>query len=232
MVLADVLVPQNATNTSGMTFTDRRLFAQAISIADAVVTTIKLANLAVTKAKVAAAAIDSSKIDYSVTGKVWWEELGRTKLASAGSVISVTSLAAKRYLRILSTGISNGGTLQVGVRFNNDSSAIYNFGYITQSAATGAVGTQGQVALSGVVVSGGNWNLDAQITNTPTLNKQLDADVAFDITNIGNGYAPGWQKTFAKWVNTTDPITRVDLVLYGGTGNFGVGSELIVLGHD
>lgn len=162
----------------------------------------------------------------------WYQELGRAKLTSAGSVITVGSFSPKRYLRILTTGNANGGTLQIGVRFNNDSSTIYNFGYLTGTASSGAIGTQSSIAVTAVIVANGTWDVTADIINTASLNKQILVEASHDITNIGNGYAPGYQKTFGKWVNTSSQINRIDLVIYSGTGNFAAGSELIVLGHD
>lgn len=173
-----------------------------------------------------------SAVTFSKTSGIWCEELGRTKLNAPNSTISVASLPARRYLRILTTGSANGGTLQIGVRFNNDSSTIYNFGYLTGTGSSGAIGTQSSLAVTAVIIASGTWNVVADIVNSSNLNKQMLADASHDITNIGNGYAPGYQKTFGKWVNTSSQITRVDLVIYSGTGNFATNSELVVLGHD
>ena len=65
MRLYDVTVPQNATNTSGMTFTDRRSFPTAQAIADAIVTAAKLASNSVTTAKIANAAVTAAKLDFT-----------------------------------------------------------------------------------------------------------------------------------------------------------------------
>ena len=66
MVLYDVLVPQNATNTSGMTLTDRRKVMtqiQAGQFAAGAIATADIANLAVTTAKLAAGAVTLAKLD-------------------------------------------------------------------------------------------------------------------------------------------------------------------------
>lgn len=60
MVLYDVLVPQNATNTSGMTFTDRRVLMRAVSASDiptGAISTAKIANDAVDYTKLAAGTV-------------------------------------------------------------------------------------------------------------------------------------------------------------------------------
>jgi len=65
MALYDVLVPQNATNTSGMTLTDRRVVLATPNIPDAIVTTAKLGALAVTTAKIAAGAVTYDKLNLA-----------------------------------------------------------------------------------------------------------------------------------------------------------------------
>lgn len=66
MALYDLLVPQAATNTAGVTFTDRRKVIT--DIVDLSVTTAKLAALAVTTAKLANNAVTAAKIE---TQQAW-----------------------------------------------------------------------------------------------------------------------------------------------------------------
>lgn len=65
IVLYDVLVPQNATNTSGMTLTDRRVVMTSIGTAnlgDGIVTTAKIANNAVDNSKLALGVVVNTAI--------------------------------------------------------------------------------------------------------------------------------------------------------------------------
>jgi hypothetical protein len=216
--LARVRVPAGQTSISNTLIDDLR-------------TMISNNASTVDKAAIKEASVDSTKVDFSTAGKIWWEELGRVKLGTAANSMSV-SFTGKRYMKILSTGVANGGTLQLGIQFNGDASTIYNFGYITNTAATGALGTQSSIALTGLVLSGGVWDVDAEIVNTANLFKHIKSEGSYDITNLGNGYAPGFQITFGKWLNTSGLINRIDIIKYGGTGNYAAGSEVIVLGHD
>lgn len=215
------------TNRYGVVVSSTTTTLTVVMIAGTVLSNLTIQQPA-TSSEVAPRTLEN--IDWTRSGG--WEELGRSCLSSAGTVISVTPITAKRYLRILTTGNANGGTLQIGIRFNGDSSLIYNFGYLNGTGASGAIGSQSSMAITALMVSAGTWDIVADIVNTIGLNKQILADASFDITSIGNGYAPGFQKTFGKWVNTATPITRVDLIVYSGTGNFAAGSELVVLGHD
>lgn len=234
MVLYDVLVPQNATNTSGMTFTDRRVVMSTPSIPDGIVTTAKVANLAVTKAKVAAASIDRTKIDFTTGGGVWWEELGRVSLSSPATSLSLTGLATKKYLKVRLQGNASGGTLSLGLQFNNDTANNYNYTVLYNSGGTPvftASGSQSKMQISTTFISGASFGFEIDITNPTTFNKFINLLSVGDITNVATGYAPSLEFYTGKWVNASQ-ITRIDLIRNAGTGNFGAGSDLIVLGHD
>jgi hypothetical protein len=95
MRLYNVTVPQNATNTSGMTFSDQRTVLSAPSIADGIVTTAKLAALSVTSAKIATNAVTGDKlatdaitIGYASTTTTQ-TGMGSTEVALAGLSVTV-----------------------------------------------------------------------------------------------------------------------------------------------
>ena len=85
--------------------------------------------------------------------------------------------------------------------------------------------------ISTTFISGGRFGFEVDITNVGTSNKLISLASIGDITNTATGYAPALEFYSGKWVNTST-INRVDLVKNAGTGNFGTGSEIVVLGHD
>lgn len=96
MALYDLLVPQAATNTAGVTFTDRRKVLT--DIVDLSVTTAKLAALAVTNAKLAANSLTAGKINQSD-----WLTLSRFYDFRTSGNQSTTSSATQQ----LATNIGN-----------------------------------------------------------------------------------------------------------------------------
>lgn len=51
------------------------------------------------------------------------------------------------------------------------------------------------------------------------------------VGSSGAGNAPNKREAAGKWHNTSNQITRVDVINIT-TGDFAAGSEVIVLGHD
>ena len=164
----------------------------------------------------------------------FWEELGRTTLGTAGTTISLTNIPARKNLRLIIQGSASGGTLAVALRFNNDSNTNYNYTVVYNSAGDSvytASGSFSQAQASTTIVSGGSFNITGDVYNPSTLNKLAYLASAAEITNTANGYAPAIEQYSIKWVNASQ-ITRIDAIIQAGTGNFAVGSELIVLGHN
>lgn len=225
MVLYDLLLPQNAANLSGITLTDRRVVMAAPSIADGIVTTAKLANLAVTKAKLAAAAVDASKIDFTTTGKVWWEELGRATASGGANPTSLSvSFTAKKYLKIMMVQHSGGATLTSVMRFNSDSGA--NYDYRLQENSSADVATNGQTGLNL-----GSNTLDGMEGELFMLNEAGFVKPMSGLFNYFSAAAGAIYRNLygAKYNSNTIVSTVTMLALAGSYKN---GSELIIMGHD
>lgn len=110
MVLYDVLVPQNATNTSGMTLTDRRVLLTAPTVADNAIIAAKIAALAVTTAKIDNLAVTTAKInDNAVTN---------TKLSTSAIKLGYAQITSNftTTTNSLVTGLSVAITMPAGGR--------------------------------------------------------------------------------------------------------------------
>jgi len=175
--------------------------------------------------------VTASKIDWAAIGAgsgIWGEELGRTTLGSAGDTISVTSIAARKYLCVLFFYV-NTGSLTPILRFNNDSGATYANRYSLNGAAdTTAVSQTSLVAGTGGISSPqiGVFN----IVNVLAQEKLLTGQVDYQNT-AGAGTTPGRLEVTGKWANTAAQINRID-VINTGAGDFAIGSEVVVVGHN
>lgn len=178
--------------------------------------------------------LPAGKIDYGGAGVgVWWEEIARTTLASVNDTITVSSIPNRKYLMFIFYGNASGGTLDTTVRFNNDSGANYALTYSSNYAAPTASTSQTSIPFdSGATDSGGI------VTGEMTLIANITAEeknatwnsVSQDAAGAGTNAAQ--LNGFVKWANTSAVLSRIDWINSGGTGDFAVGSEVIVLGHN
>lgn len=189
-------------------------------ITDATIDTLQLKNDSVT----------ASKIDWASTGAdagIWWEELGRTTLGSAGDTITVSSIPARKYLRVKAY-IINSGSVNDLMRFNNDGSNNYS----RRTSANGAADATGtsSSATSATTSTSTPFILEYDVINVATQEKMIVGH-KIDIGLAGAATAPGRVEVAGKWANTADQITRVDLV-NTSLGDYAIGSEIVILGHN
>lgn len=185
----------------------------------------------------ASAAIDGSKIatdgvtDTQLDFPRWWQEIARTTLGVAGDTITVSSIPARKYLLVLFSATATGGTLDTNVKFNNDGAANYAF---YQSAALGvgganvsqtSIGFESGATDSGQASYGRMEILNITAKEKSFLHKSVSQDAA------GGATVAAVLTNEGKWANTSAQINRIDWT-NTGTGDFAIGSEVIVLGHD
>jgi hypothetical protein len=179
-----------------------------------------------------AGSIDSNKIDFTTSGGIWWEELGRTTLGSTNDNITVSGLSAKKYLKLIISSIASGGTVRHGIMFNGDAGNNYAWSRIDiqTTTANGTLTTTNLLSGSPVIASGEHGFGVAEIYNPATTPKFTTFEGISRGATVGT--APTKRTGTGIWYNTSVPITEVIINKADGSGTFGVGSGLIVLGHD
>lgn len=184
----------------------------------------------ISNAMIANDTIKGAKINFAATGAdngIWWEELGRTTLGVAGDTISVTGIPARKYLRALVAVTTTGGTAQCAIRFNNDSGGNYDERSSTNGAADATL--TGQSGIVAAVASAAPRYIDMSIINVANLQKLVRAESLFG-ENVAT--APARQEVIGKWTNTSAQISRMDIINVAGSGDFAIGSEVVILGHN
>ncbi len=159
----------------------------------------------------------------------WWQEIGRTTLSVAGDTISLTSLPARKYLRIIISVIATGGTIGPALRFNNDSGTTYAYRNFGAAGSSGAGTTS--IPFDAGAVGAFPFFVTIDVVNILAQEKLLIGhSVGQNTAGVAN--FPVNKELMGKWVNTAAQITRVDVTNLVGAGDFAIGSEVVVLGHD
>jgi hypothetical protein len=174
-------------------------------------------------------AVPAQAINFGGSGAgIWWEEIGRTTLTVAGDTVTVNDLPARKYLQI-HISLLPSGAITGSMRFNNDSGSNYAFNSLTNGGA--GAGSTSQTFLS--------VDVDAATTSkyavVDCVNIQSSPKLTFCEVNSeaasGAGTAPNHRAVIGKWQNTSAQITRVDVLNTAG-GDFAIGTQVVVLGHD
>lgn len=189
-------------------------------------------NNSVVTANITDDAVTAAKIDWAATGAnggIWWEELGRTTLGAAGDNISIASIATRKYLLVLGHILPSGATTP-WLRFNNDTANNYSIRYSASFGAGGTLTSTSGMSLDPASTATDIY-LEALIVNVLAREKTV---IGHSISNgtAGAANAPADIEVFGKWANTANAITRIDITNTAGAGDFAIGSQIIVLGHD
>ncbi len=166
-----------------------------------------------------------------------WKEVGRTTLGSAGTNITVSSLADKRYYMILSQVLDAPATTwqQSGVQLgigSVDASANYAQRYSADGAA--------DVTNAPAAYLIGWANLaDPKYDDFHVgyIANKSDKEKLVILNNVcgqvaGAGNAPSRSEVVGKWTNTSAPLDIINMYQAGTVGGSDAGSELVVLGWD
>lgn len=201
----------------------------AANLASNAVTTAKITDSNVTTAKINDDAVTAAKVNFGGAGAgIWWEEIGRTTLGSAGDTITVSSLPARKYLKILFYIPVTGGSTDVFMTLNNDTGTNYAYSISIDGAASTTGTSQASLPVWANTTTSVSGHLE--IVNISSVNK-LMRGLAAEQDTAGAGTAPNQREVVGKWANTSAQISRVDFV-NSDTGDYAAGAEVIVLGHD
>lgn len=160
---------------------------------------------------------------------VQWHELGRHTLSSSSDTLSVTPILSFKNLKVIVFTIPSGGTTTHRLRFNNDSGNNYSNRASDNGAADGTATSSSSVSLEQTATNSLLFTVFFVINLTDQ--EKVIYSHSIGQNAFGAGTAPIRREACGKWVNTTNAISRVD-VLNTGTGDFASGSELIVLGSN
>jgi hypothetical protein len=165
----------------------------------------------------------------AVTGGIWGQELNRDTVTGVSRDTMSVAIAAKKYLYVIIVLQGTGGTISGQMLFNNDSGTNYSDRLSLNGAAETTNTVQSSVLITGAATYA-NLVFTAEIINIAAQEK-LVSGKRWDPGTAGSANLPNRAEYEGKWTNTTNQITNVSLV-NSGTGDFAIGSELIVLGRD
>jgi hypothetical protein len=170
-------------------------------------------------------AVTDAKLDYPR----FWQEIARTTLTVAGDTITVSDIPARKYLKIIFNLIPTGGTISGVFTFNSDSGSNYARRLSIGGGADSTSLTQTSVPAF-MSASATFQHHIYQVTNVTTSEK-VGYGTVIETSTAGAGTAPNRNEGAFKWVNTSSQISSIT-VTNAGTGDFAIGSEVVVLGHN
>ena len=161
----------------------------------------------------------------------FWEELADVTTGSAGALSSGT-FTAKKYLWVQAyTPSSSNGSPDGYIEFNGDSATNYCHRR-SHNGGSQTVGTQDGI---GIRIDG-TGGTTAKFHNFFIKNVAGDEKLVIATSTtqqaIGATNAPSRTDSVGKWVNTSDQITRIDIIDQYASPNWGSGSFIKVWGHD
>lgn len=160
-------------------------------------------------------------------------EIGRATLTGAADAITISSLPAKKFLKIVANVIPSG-SVNLQLKFNNDGGANYAQDFAIDYASTPAtIVSASLIELEGS--SGARQEFMVfDIVNISNQSKIGIQTLVHDNATASAATAPQRFDNVFKWNNTSSQITRVDLLNTGSgsTGDMAAGSEMVIYGRN
>lgn len=166
-------------------------------------------------------------LDSTATGDAFLE-IGRTTLGSTADTMSVSSLPARKYLRVYISIVTSGAT-NLKIRYNGDTGANYSTRVSTDFNTGGTAVSGNEHGLVSTAVAQTKFAV-LDIVNISALEKYVSA-TCIESGGAGASNAPGTREGFMKWANTSAQISSIT-VFNDGAGDYLAGTEIVVLGKD
>jgi hypothetical protein len=156
-----------------------------------------------------------------------WAKNETTTLDSTGDSISMTPTTEQKFNVVLNHCIESG-TINAQVRFNNDSGSNYA-NRTTENGATDSTATSSDSLVMHTDTASKDIFSIGYFINISTEEK---LHISFSVDDGGAGAAaPNRFECVNKWSNTSDSVTRVD-VINDATGSYVSDSNASLLGTD
>lgn len=197
---------------------------------DALASGSAIASGAIIDRHFASSIITDAMIDWTTAGGIWWQELARSTLGSSNDQILSGTFASRKYLMLIVGVYATGGVVDSDITFNGDTGNNYNQRRSTNGAAD-VTGQSTNISIGAAGVSTGHhyhiriYNAAAQEKLVMTQPSSADGNTAGAVNAVDR------RDNVAKWANTTDAVTAIRVHNSGG-GDYNIGSQLVVMGHD
>lgn len=146
---------------------------------------------------------------------------------TAASSIVVDNLPARKFLRIV-VQIIPTAALNLSFRYNNDSGSNYSYRQSSNTSATAVAGPVTAGIFSTTTLNSEYFAI-LDVVNTEAQEK-LTLARCMDRGSAGAGNAPNETLAAIKWANTSNQISRFDVITSSST--LAAGSSVTILGAD
>ena len=160
-----------------------------------------------------------------------WERLASVTQPSDASTLSSGTFTAKKHLKVVFHA-SQSTPVEPDIRFNNDSGSNYavRLNY-TGGTTDNTYASRDRILNYGYSPSGtADATTEMDIINIATKEKLVLMHT--NQNHNGAGTPPDRREHSAKWVNTSDQITRIDFIDLGSGASIDAGSTITVFGAD
>lgn len=174
----------------------------------------------VTNSAIADEAVTADKIDFTTSGKIWWEEIGRVNVNGTSGSLSFTP---KRFMKIIASGsVSGSGT--VFTTINNNQGSVYQRNFLRNA--------QGNQTIGSMTLNSGTTTSLTQLTGLDTGERWYIEIEAMYHSGVFSGLYRGSGQSATSEVggmSTVQVPTSFQVAISSGSIVDGI---LVILGHD